>query len=49
MLFGLFGKKCGICNKKAQDPRKYFNDIGRPIVVCGKCVPYAERRAFRRR
>jgi hypothetical protein len=48
-MFGwLFGsKKCAICQQKAEEPRKYFDDKGKPIVVCYKCVSYAERRAFR--
>jgi hypothetical protein len=47
-MFGwLFGSKCAICRQKAEDARKYFDDQGKAIVVCAKCVMYAERRAFR--
>lgn len=49
MLAWLFGGKCAICGKKAVEPRKYYNDRGKPIRVCRMCVPYAERRAFRKR
>jgi ribosome-binding protein aMBF1 (putative translation factor) len=42
-------KKCALCGKKPQNPRKYFNDKGVPVLVCLKCSEYAERRAYRRR
>ncbi|WP_162473339.1 hypothetical protein [Planococcus sp. CAU13] len=45
----IFRKKCAVCKKKAAEPRKYFNEVNKPIVVCEKCVMYAERRAFRKR
>jgi hypothetical protein len=49
MLSWLLGSKCAVCNKKAKESRNYFNDKGKPIVVCLKCIPYAERRAYRKR
>ncbi len=47
MFSWLFGKKCAICHKKADEPRHYFDEQGKAIVVCYTCVTYAERRAFR--
>ncbi len=49
MLSWLFGTKCAVCGKKAKDARNYVDDMGKAIKVCEKCVPYAERRAFRKR
>jgi hypothetical protein len=49
MLNWLFRNKCAICGHKAVQPRRYFDDKGKPIKVCSNCVPYAERRAFRKR
>jgi ribosome-binding protein aMBF1 (putative translation factor) len=49
MPFPFFRAKCAICGKKASQPRKYLNAEGKPVKVCALCVPYAERRAFRRR
>lgn len=46
----LFGDRhCAFCKKKTDEPRKYWNDKGEPIVICPMCVEYAERRAFNRR
>ncbi|SET99595.1 hypothetical protein SAMN05421676_11386 [Salinibacillus kushneri] len=41
-------KRCAICKKKAEKPTTYYNDQGESVPVCFKCVPYAERRAFRK-
>lgn len=41
-------KQCAICKQKPQEPRPYYNDQGEKVLVCQKCVPYAERRAMRR-
>jgi hypothetical protein len=49
MFSWLIGSKCAVCGKKAVEPRKYFDDKAKPIKVCKNCVPYAERRAFRKR
>lgn len=49
MLISFFQPKCAICGKKASQPRKYMNPQGKPVKVCSLCVPYAERRAFRKR
>ncbi|MDF2924571.1 MAG: hypothetical protein K0R57_3485 [Paenibacillaceae bacterium] len=49
MLFSLFQSKCAICGKKAVQPRKYLNPQGKAVKVCSLCVPYAERRAYRKR
>ena len=48
-MFSVFQKKCAICKKKAKQPRKYYSDLQKPIIVCINCVTYAERRAFRKR
>jgi uncharacterized OB-fold protein len=45
----IFGAKCAVCGKRAMQPRNYLDDKGRPIKVCASCVPYAERRAFRKK
>ncbi|MCA0972142.1 hypothetical protein LCM20_16160 [Halobacillus litoralis] len=42
-------KSCAICNKKPKDPERYVDDAGREVLVCRKCVGYAERRAMRKR
>lgn len=42
-------KKCAICGKNAEKPANYYDDKGEKVVVCFQCVPYAERRAFRKR
>ncbi|GAA0502722.1 hypothetical protein GCM10008986_32930 [Salinibacillus aidingensis] len=48
-LKGLFKPKtCAICKNKAEQPAIYYNDEGEKVFVCFKCVPYAERRAFRK-
>ncbi|WP_226037063.1 hypothetical protein [Aquibacillus saliphilus] len=41
-------KKCHICHEKAVKPEPYIDDQGNNVVVCYKCVPYAERRALRK-
>lgn len=41
-------KKCVICHRYAERPQTYYNDQGEKVKVCYKCVPYAERRAFRK-
>lgn len=46
-MFGI-GKKCFFCRKKAVSPRCYVADTGKQVSVCVHCVPYAERRAFRK-
>ena len=48
MFKWLFGSKCAVCGNKAVTPRKYYNQENKAIVVCDKCVMYAERRAFRK-
>ncbi|MBM7573483.1 hypothetical protein JOC48_004047 [Aquibacillus albus] len=49
MLGWLFGrKKCYICKGKAERAQTYENDNGEKILVCYKCVTYAERRAFKK-
>lgn len=40
---------CALCKKKTKEPRKYWNDKNEPISVCPLCVPYAERRLYRKR
>jgi hypothetical protein len=45
----LFGTKCAICGKRVTQARNYIDDHGKPIKICANCVPYAERRAFRKR
>ncbi|MGF2618055.1 hypothetical protein ACQUWN_20945 [Rossellomorea aquimaris] len=40
--------KCAICKQKPKQAAVYFNDRGQKVKVCAKCVPYAERRAFRK-
>ncbi len=48
-MFNLFKKKkCAMCGQKAVKPTEYRNDGGAKVLVCHKCVPYAERRAFRK-
>lgn len=42
-------KQCIICKQKPQAPRKYYSDWGEEVLVCEKCVPYAERRALRKK
>ncbi|SDK34510.1 hypothetical protein SAMN05216243_2810 [Sediminibacillus albus] len=42
-------KKCAMCGQKAAKPTEYINDREEKVIICYKCVPYAERRAFRRR
>ncbi|MDF2648214.1 MAG: hypothetical protein K0Q73_4019 [Paenibacillus sp.] len=49
MFAWLFRTKCACCGKRVVEPRKYYNDKRKPIVVCKLCVPYAERRAFIKR
>ncbi len=49
MLSWLFGSRCALCGKKAREARNYVDEKGQPIKVCKMCVPYAERRAFRKR
>ncbi|MDL4841049.1 hypothetical protein [Aquibacillus rhizosphaerae] len=49
-LLNLFKtKKCYICNQKAVQPKNYIDDQGNDVLVCYKCVEYAERRALRKR
>ncbi len=48
-MLSLFIKKCAVCKKKAIEPRKYYDDQHKAVLVCVKCVDYAERRAFRKR
>ena len=47
MVLGI-GKKCFFCQKKEAESGRYLSDTGKRIVVCINCVPYAERRAFRK-
>lgn len=49
MFSWLFPSKCAVCGRKAKESRKYYNSQGKPVKVCIPCVPYAERRAFRKR
>ncbi|WP_171038141.1 hypothetical protein [Aquibacillus sediminis] len=42
-------KTCAICHNKLERSQDYMNDAGETISVCYKCVPYAERRAFRKK
>ncbi|REJ10464.1 hypothetical protein DYE48_02990 [Halobacillus trueperi] len=49
-LKSLFTRKsCVICKKGDVDPESYYNDEGEAVLVCRSCVPYAERRAMRKR
>jgi len=48
-MFWFFKKKCAVCQQKARQPRKYYNDRNEAVVVCAQCAIYAERRAFRKR
>ncbi len=49
-MFRLFKKKkCAICGQKTVRPTEYIDDRGEKVLVCYKCVPYAERRAFRKK
>ncbi|WP_167506132.1 hypothetical protein [Halobacillus faecis] len=49
-LKNLFSRKsCAICKKKPVDPKSYYDDEGEAVLVCKSCVPYAERRAMRKR
>lgn len=41
-------EKCAICNSNPSSPAMYYNDLGQKVKVCYKCVPYAERRAYRK-
>ncbi len=49
MLDWIFGKKCAICKKKERKSVKYIDDQGKHVDICYLCVPYAERRAYRKR
>ena len=44
-----YSKPCAICNKKPTQPQNYIDDQGRNVLVCRQCVPYAERRAMRKK
>jgi hypothetical protein len=48
MFSFIFGKKCAMCKKKIKESRLYFDDAGKKNHICLMCVPYAERRAFRK-
>lgn len=48
-MFSFFKKKCALCKKSADEPRKYYDDQNKAVFICRKCVEYAERRAFRKR
>lgn len=48
MVF-MFKKKCDLCKQIAKEPRKYYNDRNKAVIICVKCVVYAERRAFLKR
>ncbi|MCT2537745.1 hypothetical protein NC661_12650 [Aquibacillus koreensis] len=48
-LSRIFSKRrCYICNQKPQQAQKYIDDQGNEVLVCYKCVTYAERRALRK-
>lgn len=49
-MFSFYLKKCYFCNGRISKNkiRHYVDDAGKKIYVCEKCVPYAERRAFRK-
>lgn len=49
-MLNLFKRKCYFCNQRTSQRRMcgYYNDAGKKIRVCEKCVPYAERRVFLR-
>ncbi len=47
-LFSWMKSKCYICKSAAKAPRQYLDDRGQRIVVCQKCMSYAERRAYRK-
>ncbi|WP_171038142.1 hypothetical protein [Aquibacillus sediminis] len=40
---------CAFCHNKLERSQDYINDVEETISVCYKCVPYAERRAFRKK
>lgn len=42
-------QKCAICHNKLERPTTYYNDRNEQVKVCYKCVPYAERRAYRKK
>lgn len=41
-------QKCSICHKRSARLRFYADEQGKPIGVCDKCKPIAERRALLR-
>ncbi|SFJ25260.1 hypothetical protein SAMN04487936_101450 [Halobacillus dabanensis] len=41
-------KQCAICKMKPTQPQKYINDQKETVLVCRKCISYAERRAMRK-
>lgn len=42
-------QKCVICHGRPERAQLYYDDQGQKVKVCYKCVPYAERRAFRKK
>ncbi len=41
-MLSIFRKKCAVCKKKAAQPRKYFNEVNKAIIVM-KNVCYTQR------
>lgn len=44
----LSNSNCAICKKSAKGGTRYYNERSERVKVCSKCVPYAERRAYRK-
>ena len=36
-MFLMFKKKCAVCKQKAIEPRKYYDDQHKAVLVCVKC------------
>ncbi|SDI53696.1 hypothetical protein SAMN04488123_10335 [Natribacillus halophilus] len=41
-------KRCHFCKMSTPYMRDYYDEHDNRVVVCEKCLEYAERRAFRR-